>query len=97
MYVTGKAHAELWMCWQICFHCSPIECEPAFGDGLVNGPGVLGVPVEELRQAVLMLPPGRDSVSAWLAEGEFVQDYLGCHSPESSGGRSRSTNPALSH
>ena len=36
-------------------NCLPTECEPAFGDGLVNEPGVLGVPVEELRQAVLMI------------------------------------------
>lgn len=38
-------------------------------DGQFDGPGVVGVPAEQLEMALQTLPLSRDGVDAWLAEG----------------------------
>jgi hypothetical protein len=38
-------------------------------DGLTCGPGVLGIPEVELREAIDVTPHARDGVTAWVAEG----------------------------
>ena len=37
-------------------------------DGQFDGPGVVGVPAEQLEMAVQTLPLSQDGVDAWLAE-----------------------------
>ena len=59
--------------WHLVYEMQDLTLDPMYErtsqDGTCNGPGVKGIPEDELLQAINDTPQSRDGVHAWLQEG----------------------------